>query len=166
MLQGYAHPRQQLFDAKRLGQIIIRALVQGQHLVAFAVAHRQHNDRRLGPLAQLFAHGEPIHIRQAQVEDDHVRRLGRRQGQALVAPAGDSHLELPGGQDRAQGALDLRLIVDDQDVRCTCGCTLRLHSGLLRDVRVHTLPGDRQGEIENEAARAHFQPKFYRRALR
>ena len=117
MVQRHPDARQQLFDPERLGQVIVRAFIQGAHLIPFAVAHRKDDDRHLGPLPQLLAHLDPVHIRQAQVEDDQVRRLGRRQGQPLFAPGGNGHPELLGAQDGVQA----RKICGSSSITRMCG---------------------------------------------
>jgi hypothetical protein len=54
--QSHAQPRQQLRHAKRLGQVVIGASVQGQHFIALLLARRQDDDRRSRPTAQLADH--------------------------------------------------------------------------------------------------------------
>jgi hypothetical protein len=70
--QRHPYAREQFVDAEGLGQIIIGANIQRAHLVLLAVTHRQHHHGRLRPLAQVPAHLHPIHIVQAQIEDDEV----------------------------------------------------------------------------------------------
>ena len=115
--QRHAQAGQELLDAKGLRQVVVGPAVERRHLVLLAVADRQDDDRRLGPLAQAGAHLNTVHLRQAQVQDDDVGRVGGRQRQALLTGAGRRHAEALLAQDRAQGAQDLRLVVDDQDVR-------------------------------------------------
>ena len=74
------------------------------------MGHSIHSRRRA-------RHVDAVHVRQAQVKDDQVRLAGRGQRQPLFTAAGVADLKLFLGQDGAQGAQDLRLIVDDQYMR-------------------------------------------------
>ena len=117
MAQRHANARQQFFNAKGLRQVIIGAFVQRHDFIAFVVAHRQHDDGHAGPFAQPRADFKAVHVRQTQIEDDHIRRIGGGQRQALFAATGRRHLKVPFGQDGFQRAQNLRLVVDDQNVR-------------------------------------------------
>ena len=71
-----ANPREQFAQAVGLGDVIVRAHFQPQHLVGFVALHRQHQDRLAQPqLAHLAAEVEARAVGQAHVEDDQVRVL-------------------------------------------------------------------------------------------
>ena len=73
--QHRAHARQQLGDRKRLGDVVVGAQLEAEHLVGLGRARRQHHDRRRDrPRAQLAAHVEAVLLRQHHVEDHQVRR--------------------------------------------------------------------------------------------
>ena len=46
------HPGQQLGDAKRLGDVVVRSAIQGLHLLRLLVPRGKHNDGRGQPFAQ------------------------------------------------------------------------------------------------------------------
>ncbi len=56
----------------------------------------------------------PIHARQAEVEQDHVGTPRRRLAQGLLPRAHRPHVEVVVAQTGAQRALHLHFIVDDQ----------------------------------------------------
>jgi hypothetical protein len=60
-------------------------------------------------------HLDAVHVRQAEVEDDQVRRVLGGKFKRLASGSGGVHLVVADAQVDAQGADDLRLIVDDQD---------------------------------------------------
>ncbi len=115
--QGHADAGQQLFGAKGLDQVVIGAQVEGFDLDVLFAAHRQDDDRDLGPGTQLPADLQAVHIGQAQVEDDHRGLLGGSQGQAFFPVLGSRDLVVVCAEDGTQSAQDLWLVIDDEDVR-------------------------------------------------
>ena len=112
---GYrAHPRQQLFDPERLGDVIIGARVQRLDLVAAAVAAGQHDDRGLGPAAQPLDHLDTVQIGQTQVEDHQIRWVAGGGGKRFGAGGRHVHVEFADPQVYPQRPENLRLVVDDQ----------------------------------------------------
>jgi two-component system, OmpR family, sensor histidine kinase KdpD len=83
--QHDADARQQLLGAERLGHVVFRAGVERADLLLFRVARREHDDRRAPVFADGAAHIDTVHVRQPQIQDDHVRffaRSGRDRGPA------------------------------------------------------------------------------------
>src|SRR5262249_24328303 len=56
------HPREQLIDAERLGDIVVGTQVKCGDLRLFLLASRQYKDRDSGPLAGFSNHFSPIRI--------------------------------------------------------------------------------------------------------
>ena len=78
MTQRGSHARQQLADAERLVDIIIRAEVESRDFFRFAIARGQHDDRDVGPFADASDHVLAVAVRQAEVEHDDVGRVALR----------------------------------------------------------------------------------------
>ena len=78
-------PGQQLVHAERLGDVVVGAGVEGGHLVGLGVAHRQHDDRHLGPAPQARDHLDAVDAGQAEVEDHHVGVVLGGEAERLLA---------------------------------------------------------------------------------
>ena len=78
-------PGQQLQWTERLGDVVVGADLQAPNLVQLLAARRQHQDRRVGDLADPPQHLEPIQARQADVQQHDVRRLVEEAGQRRLA---------------------------------------------------------------------------------
>jgi hypothetical protein len=111
-----AQPGQQLVHAERLGHVIVRARIQRGHLLALLAPRRQHDDRGGRPAAHAPDHVGAVHVRQAEVQDEHVRALAGHGGQPRGAVGGRADLVLARGQVDPQRVQDRRLVVDDQDL--------------------------------------------------
>ncbi len=107
-------PRQQFAGAEGLGHIVIRPIVERGNLVLFAVAHGKHDHRHAAPLAQALEYRDTFHIRQAKVEDHHVRRPLCGFGNPLLAGRGFRNAVAVGLQAYAQQTADLAFVVDHQ----------------------------------------------------
>ena len=68
--QGRAHPRQEVRDAERLGDVVVGTLVQRRHLAALVVAAGEHQDRGIGQALELRQQRHAVAVGQAQVEQD------------------------------------------------------------------------------------------------
>ena len=112
-------PAHQLAQAERLGQVVVGAELEADDLVDLVVARRQDQDRHLGAgRAQAAEDLEAVDAGQADVEDDEVGRLVRRDLEALLAGAGDGDLVallLEGVLDPARDGV---LVFDDEDGGC------------------------------------------------
>src|SRR3954465_7159630 len=79
-------PAHQLAEAERLRQVVVRTELEADHLVDLVIARGQDEDRHLGPgRAQPAEDLEAVHPWQADIEDDEVGRLARRDLEALFA---------------------------------------------------------------------------------
>src|SRR5664280_939487 len=109
-------PAHQLAQAERLGEVVVRPELEADDLVHLVVPGGQDQNRHLSvgrtdPAQDL----KTVHARQADVEDDQVGRLVRREVQPLLAGPGDRDLVpllLEGVLDAAR---DRVLVFDDQD---------------------------------------------------
>ena len=170
--QQRADAGEQLAGGERLGEVVVGALVQRRDLVGLVGAHRQDQDRRGHPRAQLAADLDAGAVGEHEVEHHEVR--GRVDGldERLVAGRGHVQGVAARGEDGLERAADLLLVVDDEDVRRVApapSCALlllrprRLAARGQRDhepravrrdvvdadraaVAAHDLPGDRQAE--------------------
>ncbi|EGE60812.1 peptidase [Rhizobium etli CNPAF512] len=78
--------RQHFLDMKRLGDVIVGAGVDAGNLVAPAVARRQDQNRHgAAGAAPFLQHGDAVHLRQADIEDNGVIGLGIAEEMAFLA---------------------------------------------------------------------------------
>ena len=68
----------------------------------------------MAPFAQALEHSDSFHVRQAQVENDHIRRALGGFGDALLAGGGFGDAVAVGLQAYAQQAANLQFVVNDQ----------------------------------------------------
>jgi hypothetical protein len=93
-------PRERHREVDRLGQVVVRAELEGLNDVGALRARGDHDDRKLGLgtcAPQLAEHLEPAHARHLDVEQDEVVRIVRDQGQRgrTVLRDGDDVASLP-----------------------------------------------------------------------
>ena len=69
---GGPQPGQEFVHAERLGDVVVGPRVQRRHLLVGSPAGGEHQDRYARPAAQGLDDVHAVHVRQAQVEDDHV----------------------------------------------------------------------------------------------
>ena len=113
--------RQQLDHLERLGDVVVGAELQADHLVDHLAARGQHDDRRLdAALAQLLADVEAVQPRQHHVEEDEIERLaGGALEAALAVGARFDRVALarePVGQRQHQAGL----VLDQQEPLHAC----------------------------------------------
>ena len=77
----------ELADRERLGDVVVRAELEPEHLVELVVPRRQHDDRDGALRAQPPAHLEPVDAGKHDVEHDEVDRLLAEPPERLVAVA-------------------------------------------------------------------------------
>src|SRR4029077_20738845 len=103
-------------QAERLGEVVVGAELQADHLVDLVVARGEHEDGRLGARrAEAAKDLEAVDARQPDIEDHEVGSLADGELQALFAGTGERHrvaLLLEGVLDSAG---DRVLVLDDQD---------------------------------------------------
>ena len=114
--QHGAHARQQLGDRERLGDVVVGAQLEAEHLVGFGRAGGQHDDRRRDRARpQVAAHVEAVLLRQHHVEDHQVGRERAGLLQPLVAVGGGFDLVALELEVVAQPEPHLRLVFNHQD---------------------------------------------------
>ena len=113
--QGSTHAGQQLAGAEGLGDIVIGPQIQRFDLIHLVGAGREHHDG--GHV--LLPHGadklQTVPVRQAQIQNDQIRVVGGKQGQAHGTGVGHQRLIIIGGQQRFDKAADIRLILHNED---------------------------------------------------
>src|SRR5581483_3990788 len=111
---GGAQPGEQLVHAEGLGDVVVRARVQGLDLLVRGVAGGEHEDRDPGPAAQALDDLDAVHVRQPQVEDDHVGMVCGGELQRGGPVVRRVHLVRAGLEIDHQGADDLGFVVDHE----------------------------------------------------
>ena len=102
----------QLHELHRLDEVVVRSGPQPEHHAAFVVARCQDQDGHRGDLAQLPQDLEAIHVRKAQVQQDHPELPVDQQG---VGPAGNAGGVVAGGHHRGgQRGSHGVVVLDDQ----------------------------------------------------
>ena len=121
-----ADPRQQLVEAERLGQVIIRAGVEPPHDILGRVERGEHEDRGRPALApELGGDLEAVLLRQHDVEKDDVVVVDMRQHRGLVPIGGHVHRVPFLLQPLFDEASDLPVIFDDEYPHVTnLSCTV------------------------------------------
>ena len=108
--------RQQLEDAERLGDVVVRAEPEAAHLVRLLAPRREDQHRHRQPVvAQLPQHAVAVHARQHQVEDDEIGTRGARAGEAGRAVGGHVHVVALDLQVVAQTERQVVVVLDDED---------------------------------------------------
>ena len=111
-----AQPRQHFLDVERLGDIVVGAGIDARNLVAPAVAGGEDQHRHLAPgTAPSLENGQPVHLRQADVEDDRVVGLGIAEEMALLAIAGRIDGIAGIGQRCDELAIELGIVFNDEN---------------------------------------------------
>jgi hypothetical protein len=113
------HPSEQDRHAERFHHIVVRTRVQRFDRVLLVVMTVQDDDRCLGPLAETASGLHPIDARQADSQQDQIRLELCRGDDGVLAPV--YHLDdvIPCEQLCLKQALDLQILVDDQDALLT-----------------------------------------------
>ena len=142
--QDGAHARQELGDRKRLGDVIVGAEFEPEHLVGLRRARRQHDDRRgVRARAQLAADVEAVLLRQHDVENHEIGREAGGAGESLVAVRRRLHFVAFELEVVTQTEQHLRFVLDHQNA---------LHDGLPPQARVRMGPRRGDGEVQREGA--------------
>ena len=119
--QRRADARHEFRDAERLRQVIVGAGIERGDLVALLPARGDDDDRHGAPRAQSVDHFEPVHVRQAEVQQHDIRPATRGQRQAFLPGRGLVERVAVAAERRPQEADDRRLVLDDQNARGVLG---------------------------------------------
>src|SRR6267143_512699 len=112
---SYSAP-QQLAQPEGLAQVIVRAELEPEDLVALHAFGGEHQDRGVRPLpARFLEHLEAVPHRQHDVEHDQVDVGFQRHPQPGLAVLRDAHLVAVLAQVQAQAQGDRAIVFDDQD---------------------------------------------------
>ncbi len=142
--QECADAGDELADAERLGQVVVGAALEAEHLVGFLASRREHEDRHVavGRVAPDGAtDGDAVESRQHQIEDDEIERLGACEAQSLVAVADrdrDQSLEREVQRDQVA---DVGFVLDDQHPRARSRGSALVRFHALSVARVRRLCG-------------------------
>ena len=100
---------------ERLGHVVVGAGVDARHLVAPAVARRQHQHRHLAAVAPpALDDADAVHLRQADVEHHRVVRLGVAEEMAFLAIIGAVDDIARIGKGIRQLPVQVLVILDDE----------------------------------------------------
>src|SRR5947207_9113173 len=109
-------PAHQLAQPERLGQVVVRAELEADHLVDLVVGSGPDEDRRLrAGGAKPAKNLEPVNAGQADIEDDEVGRLVRGELEPLLAALCDGDLVALLLERVLDSARHGELVLDDQD---------------------------------------------------
>ncbi len=86
--QRRANPRQQLFHAEGLDDVIIGPGVEREHLVVFRVAHGEHDDGHIGAVPNFAAGFQPPDARHIDVQKHEFRTFLPQHLQGLFPALG------------------------------------------------------------------------------
>ena len=110
-----AHPRQQHHRVKGLGDVVVRAYVQPQHLVGVLTLGRQQDHRHVAGLPQLGHGGQAVHHRHHDIHEDEMHVLPPGNGQRLLAVIRLQDAVALRRQIDLQRRNDIPLIIADQN---------------------------------------------------
>ncbi len=108
---------EQLFGPERLAHVVICPGIQRADLVALLPAGREDNDGDRRPLPKPADDLQAIHVREAEVEDDHVGLTGGRIGQRIGSRGRLEQAVTLTGECRAQEPSNRQLVLDEKDGR-------------------------------------------------
>ena len=106
-----AHAGHELLRPEWLRDVIVGTLIQGCDFVLFRATCGQNQDRRVGPIAYLPADLAPIHIREAEIEDDEIGALSLERVERLAPIAGNGHAVAARAQEWHHRALDRHFVI-------------------------------------------------------
>src|SRR5206468_4025503 len=117
--QDALDPGDELPRRKRLRQVVVGTELQTLDLVFLEAARGEHDDRQVGLLPDLLQDAEAVAPRKREVEDDEVRPVGvdHRQRFVAVGRLDRGHILAREGERAPYERSDVRLVVDDQDLR-------------------------------------------------
>src|SRR4029453_653369 len=107
----------ELADREGLRDVVAGAELEPEHLVELVVPRGQHDDRHGALRTQPLADLEPVELRQHQVENDEVDRLGRELRERPPAGTGRTHANPVPFERVRKNLLNGVLVVDEEDGR-------------------------------------------------
>ena len=127
--QKRAHACEHLLEMKWLGDIIIGAGIKALHLVAPAVARRQHEYRHGAPCsAPGFQDRDAVHFRQTDIKNDRVVGFGFAEIMAFLAIEGAIDDIAGVGQRSGELAIEIRIVLDHEEAQ---GIILHSWAGMI-----------------------------------
>src|SRR3954470_12841743 len=114
-------PRAELAHGERLGDVVVGAQLEPDHLVDLLRLRGQHDDRHARASAQPPAHLEPVDVGEHEVEHHEVERLLGEARERLLPVRRRDHLVAVALEGEGQQGLDRLLVVHEQDARRAVG---------------------------------------------
>ena len=110
-------PRQQFFELKGLGKIVVRPGIDAFDTLRPTSARRQHKHRHMTAVAApLLENGDAIHAGQAEVEHDEAVIFGVALEPGAFAVMGELHSIARRAEDRANVLRNPGVILNDQQM--------------------------------------------------
>ena len=109
------HPGKQLAQRKGLGDVVVGAQLQPDHLVDLTFLCRQHDDRDIALLAEDATNLEAVQLGEHEVQQDQVRARAAGLGHAVGAVLGDGHRVSLFLEVEAERISNGGVILDDKD---------------------------------------------------
>src|SRR4029079_10425194 len=109
------HSRQQLAHIEGLIDIVVSTEIERFYLFDFPVTRRKHNDWQIGPFAHALDHVLTVAIRQTEIEQDDVRRLGGNEFNTFGNRSGTCHFIIIGFKGWPEKPQDRRFVVYDEN---------------------------------------------------
>ena len=111
-----AQPREDFFNAVRLGDVIVGAGIETRDFFRPAVPRGQDENRHVEPrIAPAFEHADAIHIGQSEIEDDGIIGLALAEIMAFVAIIGEIDRIVGLGQGGTQLTAEIAVVFHYQD---------------------------------------------------
>lgn len=107
-------PGEKLSSRKGLGDVVVGPGLQRGDFPPLLVSNRQDQHRGIAPFAQALQNLQAIHVRQAEIEQHHLRPVDRTGLQAELAVLRLMHLIAFRLQREPEQPADLDFIIDDK----------------------------------------------------
>ena len=111
----HSDPREELFGAKRLRDVIVGAEIEGRDLVRFTAARRQDNDRHRRFAANTTGDFSAFDVGQTQIQDNQIGRMRVHDLQGVTAASYDVHVVSSRAEQGLHRALNRDFIVYEQN---------------------------------------------------
>jgi hypothetical protein len=115
------HPAAKLAHRERLGDVVVGAHLELEHLVDLVVLRGQHDDRHLASAPQPPADLDPVELREHDVEHHKVEALRGEAVERLAPVTRRNHLVALLPQGVGEQLLDRMLVVHEQDASRSLG---------------------------------------------